>query len=145
MTKEQIAQDFLDTYAKNPFKRCKTDTKCYYSPISLGVTYEQSPGCAIGKYLPHEVAIDLDKNFRGGSITDIVTEDPSKMDMLRSVFPEVNIEIDTEFLDFLSALQYLHDSDSNFTYAGLSSKGVESFNYFLKSYKINLPQLPINH
>lgn len=94
---QQMLQDFIDQFVKNPESRSKTEKSCTYNPSDP----YKSPGCAIGMYLDYDVAEKLDK-YNAPGISSIFNDKNRKC-----LLPKWMQQLDIEFL---KELQSLHDS-----------------------------------
>lgn len=116
--KEEFLLDMLEYYTTDTERRCVMSYEnksffCKYSPKSLGIS-NKSEGCAIGRKLSPELALELDNKYGGDEIKEIYEKFSGEL-------PEW---INEKTLDFLSSCQVFHDSDSYWTESGLSETGV---------------------
>lgn len=94
----------------NNTNRCSDGNgNCRYSPETLGLQ-GQSEGCAIGRKLSSELALELDDQWIY-SVRD------------QPVFSKLPKELRELGADFLMEVQALHDGDSYWTATGLSRDG----------------------
>lgn len=138
MTKQEFVLDFINTYVKDPSKRCVLGNRCRYSPVTLGKTYDESPGCAVGKWLPPELALDLDKEF-AVSISSFLREDREYSSELLEIFSGLGDNLD-EIKDFLTEIQMLHDHNSNFSETGLTPMGRQYMDKIIEKYRLDIPE-----
>lgn len=130
MTAQEFLYDTVHHYNLN--NRCVTSTKCTYSPITIGK--ENSEGCAIGRYLDPELALQIDKekSDSNAGIHHIIDMYP---------FPDWMKKLDIEFL---RKLQGLHDADSYWTETGLSKSGKHYVRSMCETFNLDYEQLNLN-
>lgn len=120
MTMPELLEDTIAYYSVNPNeRRCavKIDGKltCKYSPITLKKI--GSDGCAIGRHLDKELAIEIDEYYGGnGNGSDITRVKEDFNDRLPIWMQEMST-------DFLERLQLLHDRDDYWNESGLTPSG----------------------
>jgi hypothetical protein len=124
--REAFLLDTLDYYTVDPIvRRCVPNEigRCRYTPEALGKTLEQSEGCAIGRKIPRELAIEFDaKNYSGvfeGKVFCLLPE-----------------ELQTLGRDFLTSIQQLHDDEFYWTPKSLSRFGVMKLRDIIDYYKL---------
>ena len=128
------AQEFLfDTvHHYNSGNRCVTDSMCAYSPITVGK--ENSEGCAIGRYLDPELALQIDKEVSG------------KDSGIRNIFGKYPLPewMTTLGVDFLMQIQRLHDYGNYWYSEGLSQQGKRYVQHMCKNWNLDYEQLKLN-
>lgn len=99
------------------------DTKKHFNKNNLGVAEngwcKYSEGCAIGRHLDKNLAIDLDSH---GDILNIKLNHLEYYDLIPKSLKELGIE-------FLKDIQELHDCTFNWNYSGLSESGQIHYDY----------------
>lgn len=130
MTAQELLYDTVHHY--NSGNRCVTDSVCTYSPITIGK--ENSEGCAIGRWLSPELALQIDTERIGqnSSISDVIDLYP---------FPEWMKKMGRVFL---KTLQNLHDSNSCWDETGLSQGGEDYVKVMCKDWNLDYEQLNLN-
>lgn len=108
-----MLDDVVKHFSKNPeeLRSVNTEGDCLYHPPT---NKPRSIGCAIGMYMSWKNAKELDKKGVFGIFT--VCVDRFKAKLLPKWMNELNVE-------FLGALQRLHDSQENWESKGLSRIG----------------------
>ena len=120
MTKEkqlQLLEETITYYTENPLRRCIDNDGCYYSGDRNKLS--ESDGCAIGRLIPNELALELDKQGQLG---------------VEEIFEDLPIEIQVYGNDFLNKLQSLHDSKSFWDADGLTENG----KIFIENFKLRI-------
>jgi hypothetical protein len=113
--REAFLNETVEYYSADPVgRRCRGRNGggfdgCEYAPETLG-KQATSEGCAIGRKLPREIALELDE-LQAGSVCDHLTWNR---------LPE---ELTSLGQEFLQAVQTLHDISDYWTAIGLSTKG----------------------
>lgn len=102
----------------NSENRCAGECWCTYSPIS-SEKEGFSEGCAIGRHLDPEIAYQIDKDNRTESGEYNNSSVSIKM-MHKYPFPDWMIEMN---IDFLIAVQHLHDDARYWNNDGISDIG----------------------
>jgi hypothetical protein len=128
MTELELLEDTIKYYSENTERRCKTISVCSYSPITVGKK-DISEGCAIGRFLDKDFALQIDKNddddlFGNSSIEHILRIYESE----KSEFPDWMLKMNPKFL---TDIQDLHDVDYHWDILnkkGLTEKGIEFVN-----------------
>ena len=130
MTAQELLYDTVHHYNLN--NRCVTSARCTYSPITIGK--ENSEGCAIGRWLVPELALQIDKERADGSsgIVQIINLYP---------FPDWMKKLD---IKFLKELQRLHDVNSNWIETGLSVSGKYCVRDICENFDLDYEQLNLN-
>lgn len=103
---------FLEETANhyNKDNRSSDKTGCYYSPKTKGLV-GKSQGCAIGRKLSEELAVELDKKCLNHGVNS------------QKVFNLLPKEVQELGMDFLVIIQTLHDVDYNWDENGLTGTG----------------------
>jgi hypothetical protein len=124
MTELELLEDTIKYYSENTERRCVNVKSCYYSPITAhkeGI----SEGCAIGRHLDKDFALQIDKyddDFDGDSgiiqVLSVMLEEEEN----KSKFPDWMLKMNP---NFLQDIQGLHDANSNWDKNGLSQEGLE--------------------
>ena len=130
MTAQEFLYDTIHHY--NLDNRCVTSARCTYSPITIGK--ENSEGCAIGRWIDPELALQIDKERvdSNASIHQIINLYP---------FPDWMKKLDIEFL---KELQGLHDANSSWKETGLSEHGKRYVRYICETFNLDYEQLNLN-
>ena len=114
MTPQELLQDTIAYYSVNPAeRRCRSLYSCNYSPIKINKPL--SEGCAIGRHLDEDVKIKFDNYY---DIKSINFEYPD----IFALAPQWMQDMD---IDFLQAIQNLHDYSDYWGETGLSEFGKE--------------------
>ena len=129
MTELELLEDTIKYYSENPERRCVNVKSCYYSPITANKE-SISEGCAIGRHLDKDFALQIDKldsndKFYGDSGIIKVLSFMLKEEENKSKFPDWMLKMSP---DFLSEIQGLHDVNSNWDKNGLTQEGLEYVN-----------------
>ena len=117
MTELELLEDTIKYYSENTERRCSSEDGCYYSPITIGKE-GISDGCAIGRHLDKEFALQIDKDDE----LNIKSLMKSKFIGNEDKFPDWMIKMK---LDFLVSLQNLHDDNLYWDKNGLTQEGFE--------------------
>lgn len=124
MTQKEFLIDTINHYNYN--NRCTHNTgKCYYSPVSAGLE-GKSKGCAIGRFMEPEVALEMDKQYENNPIMVLIRKEPN-------CIPDWMKSFDLRFLD---AVQNLHDRLMYWNEKGLSPLGREKVLGICKDFEI---------
>ena len=123
MTKEEFLLDTIKYYSENPSFRCVTESKCAYSPKTLG---KDGDGCAIGRWLDEELKLELDE-YKNSSV------------LSESVYQKLPEWIKSLGKSFLNSVQDLHDNDYHWS-NGLSDMGKTQVNFIIDTYDLNIPK-----
>lgn len=116
----EFLNDTIKYYSVNPQqRRCISGNACKYSPASLSIT--TSEGCAIGRKLPKELAIKLDKEYSSG------------VSLIFNILPKDMQELGKMFL---VSVQNLHDDSDYWTKNGLSKLGLDHVEKIKRIYKL---------
>ena len=118
MTELELLEDTIKYYSENTERRCSSEDGCYYSPITIGKE-GISDGCAIGRHLDKEFALQIDKDYDELNIKSLMK---SKFIGNEDKFPDWMIKMK---LDFLVSLQNLHDDNLYWDKNGLTQEGFE--------------------
>lgn len=118
MTELELLEDTIKYYSENTERRCSSDDGCYYSPITIGKE-DVSKGCAIGRHLDKDFALEIDKDYDELNIKSLMK---SKFIGNEDKFPDWMIKMK---LDFLVSLQDLHDNNLYWDEKGLTQEGFE--------------------
>lgn len=118
MTELELLEDTVKYYSEDIRRRCKR-TNCTYSPITVGKE-GISEGCAIGRHLDKDFALEIDNLDLSCSGIMAVLEETDK-----SRFPEWMLKMKPNFLEHL---QDLHDRDFYWNEKGLSEEGINCVN-----------------
>ena len=124
MTELELLEDTIKYYSENTERRCSTRFTCYYSPITAGKE-NISEGCAIGRHLDKDFALQIDNNFIDGNTDTGIINILSimlKKEENKSKFPDWMLKMKPKFL---SDIQGLHDGVSHWNKNGLSQDGLE--------------------
>lgn len=118
MTNFEILQKVINTFNLN--NRCSQKDSCKYSGDSVD---HESPGCAIGMFLPKEVA-NLADSLDVGDVAQLL-DCQEVWDKLESMGKdkEVGKWLHEDNITFLDALQNLHDVNAYWSENGLSEYG----------------------
>lgn len=122
MTQTEFLLDTLKYYCEDTSRRCVKEGICNYHPSTLGLT--NSEGCAIGRYLPEELALKFDSNGVVG-VENIFENLPENLRLLT--------------LDFLVDIQCLHNINNhwNTDTEGLSVKGKDDLVTIIEQYGLD--------
>lgn len=130
MTEQELLYDTVHHY--NSSNRCVTDSRCAYSPITVGK--KNSEGCAIGRWLSPDLALQIDNERIG--------QDSSISDVIDSyLFPDWMKKMDIEFL---KELQGIHDNPHCWDETGLSQLGKDYVQYTCECFNLDYEQLNLN-
>lgn len=102
----RILEDTIEYY-KNKGMRCTDDNSCRYSSKTVN---KEGEGCAVGRLLTPEQRYEIDGVCLHGSHSSSIS------DLMRNVYLPKELLSDEIYElgeDFLSELQLLHDSESN--------------------------------
>lgn len=126
MTELELLEDTIKYYSENTDRRCISKKGCYYSPITVNKV-GISEGCAIGRHLDKDFALEIDKmdsdeNFLGDSGITSVMYIMLKDDENKSKFPDWMLTMNQ---DFLTEIQALHDDNLYWDKNGLTQEGFE--------------------
>jgi hypothetical protein len=120
MTQTEFLLDMLKYYSEDTSRRCISDTNlCRYHPSTIN--HPTSEGCAIGRHLSKELAIELDQEVE----TDVM-----------SVFHRLPSELQTLGNTFLQDVQDLHDCVRYWFEEGLRDYGKEKLKRIIKRYEL---------
>ena len=126
MTQKEFLIDTINHY--NSSNRCShQDGDCCYSPFTAGLE-GKSEGCAIGRFMEPEVALEMDNKHDLMNIRTLLNHEP---DCISDWMKEFDI-------DFLTAIQNLHDADVYWNKQGLSELGHEEVLKICKKFGIEL-------
>ena len=126
MTQKEFLIDTINHYNYN--NRCTNEEEeCYYSPLSAGLE-GKSEGCAIGRFMEPEIALEMDKQYENASILALIQREPN-------CIPDWMKSFDLGFLD---AVQNLHDRSIYWDEKGLSKRGNERVLEICKEFEIEL-------
>lgn len=118
MTQTEFLLDMLKYYCEDPSRRCISPTNlCKYHPSTIN--HLTSEGCAIGRHLSKELAIELDNE----ELTDVM-----------SIFDKLPSELQKLGDDFLQNVQELHDVVRNWNETGLTDYGRIQLRKIIKNY-----------
>ena len=139
MTPDQIQQfnmlqDVITEFSDNPsekrsVKNSPNAVRCNYNPPT---SKPLSRGCAIGMYLPVELAAKLDV-LSSTSIEDIIND---RSDLLPKWLTDMNV-------NFLQDVQTLHDDSSYWKHDGLSELGVNHIKVLCVEYRLPFKKLKL--
>jgi hypothetical protein len=124
MTELELLEDTIKYYSENPERRCVSTVSCYYSPITANKE-SISEGCAIGRHLDKDFALQIDKDdadFDGDSGIIQVLSVMLEKEENKSKFPDWMLKMSPSFL---SEIQGLHDANSHWDKNGLTQEGLE--------------------
>ena len=124
MTELELLEDTIKYYSENPERRCVNTVSCYYSPITANKE-SISEGCAIGRHLDKDFALQIDKDdadFDGDSGIITVLSVMLEKEENKSKFPDWMLKMNPSFL---SEIQGLHDAKSHWDKNGLTQEGLE--------------------
>lgn len=125
MTQKEFLLDTIAYYSEDTERRCVTEDGCYYSPLTIN--NKKSDGCAIGRWLDPNVAVNLDSLGCKPVINYVVT----------SVLPEKLLKLG---VDFLKDIQELHDEDTYWYSDGLSRYGKNKVNSIIDTWNLDIPK-----
>jgi len=123
MTQTEFLLDTLKYYCEDTSRRCEKDGRCRYHPSSL--SHSNSEGCAIGRYLPEDLALKFDSY----EYTDI-----------ESVFDELPENLQVLGKEYLDSIQNFHDSSTNWNTIdeeGLTEIGKGRLSQLIKEYELD--------
>lgn len=113
MTQEKLLSETLMYFSENPQRRCFTQKKCCYSPVTSN-QQNSTAGCAIGRWMDPINAQILDNELVGG-IRKVMADSRYKL-----LLPEWMQSMDSEFL---ALVQDLHDFPGHWDNKGLTKIG----------------------
>lgn len=122
MTREEFLLDTIQYYSEDVSRRCVQGNKCTYSGKTLD---KNSDGCAIGRWLPEEVKLDVD------AIGDV----PVTKEVVFEKLPDWMKEFGKSFL---LDIQDLHDYNNLWNSSGLNDQGKSKVNYIITNYELNI-------
>lgn len=132
MTKEEYLQSTINYYSEDTvYRRCQNliTGKCCYSPEHANKL--QSEGCAIGRYLTSE-----DEKGTWDNVNLTLEELVNSTDRNKYMPPWMR----DMPIEYLTAIQSLHDRDENWNLTGLSITGKITVNNIINKYELNLPK-----
>jgi hypothetical protein len=130
MTRLEFLESTIKYYVENPQRRCNKDGTCFYSPASVGKE-GISGGCAIGRFIDPDLALELDAEVKPGfglGITGVIRRQEYK-ERLPKWMQKMNI-------DFLEDVQSLHDDGIYWNDWGLTDAGKRKVDSIKKNYKL---------
>lgn len=130
-----MLQDVITEFSDNPsekrsIKNAPNSVKCSYNPPD---SKPLSKGCAIGMYLPVNLARKLDR-LGSTAIEDVMVECPE-------LLPKWLREMD---VTFLQCIQTLHDDSSYWNEDGLTELGMKHIKFLCAHYGLSFDNLKFN-
>jgi len=113
MTQREFLVSTVQFYTSENRSVHSGTNECLYAPT------ENSPGCAIGRFLNKDLALELDeKDTKGLAVSFVKLNTPDLFEQFPDWMKEMNIS-------FLRKVQLLHDDSENWNENGISDKGKE--------------------
>lgn len=107
----ELLEETVAYYSENPSeRRCIKDGACKYSPKTLGL--EKSEGCAIGRKLNPEKALEIDRQWHKDMPSDV-----------EAIFPQLPNELQKLGITFLLDLQGFHDMSIYWSEKSITESG----------------------
>jgi hypothetical protein len=105
---ERLLNETISYYSENPKRRCEKGYRCFYDPATVGKE-DISDGCAIGRLMTARQKEKAD-NLSAKAINHLPSE----------LIPRTLRNLP---MDFLTALQGLHDTSGHWYVRGLTKAG----------------------
>lgn len=127
-----LLDETVQHYVEDVNRRNLTNdrSKCFYSPISSrkeGI----SAGCAIGRKLPPELALEIDQKFPAGCTISQLLSGQTFTERIPDTLKDMGVS-------FLQDLQSLHDNDRNWMEGKLTTVGVSWYDTMVHYIKKDL-------
>jgi hypothetical protein len=121
-TKEQMLVETVVYYATDTSRRnVDLNDTCKYYPL-----HDNTEGCAIGRYLPAELAKKLDQEDLAG---------------VSYKFNELPVELQKLDKDYLERIQNLHDSPITWDNKGLTEFGIKRIKGIIDDFELDESKL----
>lgn len=123
--KEMIAflEEGINYYRADTRRRSIKNGVCYYNPLNTGNSI--SEGCFIGRQIEPKLRKSISQRQDAGRVNSFFRCNPELIPAKLLKYP----------IDFLMACQNLHDTDDNWSEAGMTGYGCRQYNGVMENIK----------